>query len=197
MNQILNNIKDDPKNDKQKESNIKYKNFKDVNKFIENLDSKYYNNKFDKKIIQDKYKYFEKLQNIMKDKNNVIDKDILTNKKDELLEIFNDKKFKVIFESRDIKDATPKKLLGSLNSVYNMFGYELNNNRESSSSKDRTFNIKIDIMDCIPKHYIDYEEYLNKHINNDIEYMKYFKTLIDKTEKKIKKIDIDEFIIYF
>lgn len=126
------------------------------------------------KIIEMKYKYFTQLKNIMKEKEGNIDKNILTNKKDDLVNIFNSKEFKKIFNSRTIKNekATPKKLLGSLNSVYNMFGVELENIRESGGNvKYKKEHLETKLMDCIPKCYVDYEEYINKYKNNDVDYM--------------------------
>jgi hypothetical protein len=199
FNNICNNIKEEPKNDKAKENNIKYKNFYEINKNVESLDEKYFNNKFDKKIIETKYKYFLQLENILKEKDGKIDKDILTNKKDDLVNIFNSKEFKIVFEQRTIKETTPKKLLGSLNSVYNMFGLELENIRESGGNiKYKKEHLEIKLMDCIPKCYVDYEEYINKYKNNDVDYMKCFVKLVkEKQQKKKKELTIEDFIIDF
>lgn len=201
---ICKNIKDDIINEKQAISNIKYKNFYEINKNIEKLDESYYNNKFDKKIIEAKYKYFVQLENILKVENGQINKDILTDKKDELLNIFNSKEFKILFEHRTIKEATIKKLLGSINSVYNLYGLEINNVRETIRNKDKKSKItnnehlEINKMDCIPNCYNDYEEYIKKYFNNDIEYMKYFNKLVkEKQQKKKREITIEDFIIEF
>jgi hypothetical protein len=200
LNNICKNIKDDNINEKAKESNIKYKNFYEINKNVETLDEKYYNNKFDKKIIENKHKIFLQLEDIMKEKDGKIDKELLTTKKDDLVNIFNSKEFKIIFEQRTIKEATPKKLLGSLNSVYNMFGMEIENIYETQNNKDgkRKGHLEVKKMDCIPKCYTDYEQYINKYRNNDIDYMKYFIKLVkEKKQKKKNNFTIEDFIIDF
>jgi hypothetical protein len=210
LERILSNIKYDKYddngeivkklNDKDIQRNKKFEIYYEINKNIESLDEKYYNNKFDKKIIETKYKYFQQLQKILKVKDGKIDKDILTERKDDLINIFNDKEFKVIFETRTIKDATPKKLVGSINSVYNDYGLEVNNIR-MGTSKNRTEHLEIDNMECIPKCYNDYEAYINRYINNDIDCMKYFQKLVkDKKDNKINNnanIKIEDFIIHF
>ena len=187
-------------NDKEIKTNNKFHNYHEITKNIETLDEKYYNNKFDKKIIESKYKYFQQLQKILKVKDGKIDKDILTDRKDDLLKIFNDKEFKVIFETRTIKDATPKKLLGSLNSVYNDYGLEVNS-IQTGTSKNRTEHLETNNMDCIPKCYNDYEAYINRYINNDIDCMKYFVKLVkDKKDNKVNNnanIKLEEFIVDF
>ena len=187
-------------NDKEIESNNKFKNYYEINKNIETLDEKYYNNKFDKKIIETKYKYFQQLQKILKVKDGIINKDILIDRKDDLLNIFNDKEFKVIFETRTIKDVTPKKLIGSINSVYNDYGLEVNSIREGTSKK-RTEHLEVDNMDCVPKCYNDYEAYIKRYINNDVDCMKYFQKLVkDKKDNKVNnnaKINLEDFIIHF
>jgi len=187
-------------NDKEIKSNNKFKNYYEITKNVESLDEKYYNNKFDKKIIETKYKYFQKLQKILKIKNGKIDKEILTDRKEDLLNIFNDKQFKVIFETRTINEATPKKLLGCLNSVYNDYGLEINNIKEGNS-KNRTEHLEVDNMDCIPTCYNDYEEYIKKFVNNDIDSMKYFVKLVkDKNNNKVNNNSInklEDFIVEF
>ena len=190
-------------NDKEIKTNNKFHNYHEITKNIETLDEKYYNNKFDKKIIESKYKYFQQLQKILKVKDGKINKDILTDRKDDLLKIFNDKEFKVIFETRTIKDATPKKLLGSLNSVYKDYGLEINNIQETTTNKDnkRNEHLEVNNMDCIPKCYNDYEAYIKRYINNDIECMKYFSKLVkDKKDNKVNnnaKIKLEDFIVDF
>jgi hypothetical protein len=131
------------------------------------------------KIVETKYKYFLQLKNIMQNFDNRVDKKILTDKKDDLLKIFNNSEFKKIFNSRTIKNekATPKKLLGSLNSVYNMFGMQLENIQEGSS-KYRTEHLEIKLIDYIPKCYVDYEEYINKYNDNNNECFNYIKKLL-------------------
>jgi hypothetical protein len=190
-------------NEKEIKTNNKFHNYQEITKNIEALDEKYYNNKFDKKIIESKYKYFQQLQKIMKVKDGKIDKDILTDRKDDLLKIFNDKEFKVIFESRSINDATPKKLLGSLNSIYNNYGLEINNKYETTNNKDNKRNgyLEVNNMDCIPTCYNDYEAYIKRYINNDIDCMKYFAKLVkDNKDNKVNnnaKLKIEDFIIDF
>lgn len=185
---------------KEVENNIKYKNFYEINKNVESLDKKYYNNNFDKKIIETKYKYFLQLEKMMKEKNGRIDKEFLTNKKDDLVKIFNSKEFKNIFEQKAIIEVTPKKLLGSINSVYNMFGVEIKNVYETTNDKDnkRKGHLQIKKMDCIPKCYVDYEEYINKYKNNDEKYMKFFVELVkERKQKKKKELTIEDFLIDF
>jgi len=200
INNICKNINKNSENEKAKESNNKYKNFYEINKNIKSLDEKYYNNKFDKKIIETKYKYFLQLEKILKEKDNKIKKNILTDKKDELINIFNCKEFKLVFEQRAIKEATNKKILSLINSVYGMFGLEIKNVQETTNNEDnkRNEHLETKLMDCIPKCYIDYEEYIKKYKNNDEEYMKYFKQLVkEKKEKKKKDLTIEDFIIDF
>jgi hypothetical protein len=56
-------------------------------------------------------------------------------------------------------------------------------------------------MDCIPKCYNDYEAYINRYINNDIDCMKYFAKLVkDKKDNKVNNnadIKLEDFIVDF
>ena len=49
-----------------------------------------------------------------------------------------------------------------------MFGVEIKNITEGTY-KYRTEHLEIKKMDCIPKCYTDYEQYINKYRNNDID----------------------------
>jgi hypothetical protein len=213
LERISNNIKNEKYNDdgdlikklndKEVITNKKFNNYYEITKNIETLDEKYYNNKFDKKIIETKYKYFQQLQKILKIKDGKIDKDILTDRKDDLLNIFNDTEFKVIFETRSIKDSTNKKILGSINSVYNDYGLKINNIKGTTNNDNnkRIGYLKVDNMECIPKCYNDYEAYINRYINNDIDCMKYFQKLVkDKKDNKVNNNDnikLEDFVILF
>ena len=190
---IYENIKDKTENKKNDKKNLKFKSYCDLNSTIKRLDENYFANKFDRVIIEKKFKYFQDIQKIMKVKNGKIDKDILTDRKDDLVKILNDKKFKIVFDCLSIKDPSPKKLLGSLNTIYESFGMELKN-IQSGKFKYRTENLIVKNMLCIPTCYIDYEKYIKKYINNDIEYMSDFTAMVEKyKEKKISKEDFKDF----
>jgi hypothetical protein len=190
---IYENIKSKCKNEKEEKKNLKFKRFQNINDMINKIDNVYYANKFDKNIIEAKFKFFQDLQKIMKVKDGKVDKDILKDQKDELVKIFNDKKFKTVFDTRIIEKTTPKKLLGSLNTVYDAFGMEIKS-KQDGNGKHRTEYLIVKKMDCIPESYVSYEKYLKKHINNDIEYMSDFVTLVERyKEKKITKEDFKDF----
>lgn len=196
FNNICRNIKKNSANYDDKEN--KYKTFYNLNKNVESLDTKYYNNKFDKKIIELKHKYFTQLENILKDKNGIINKNVLVEKKDDLIKIFNNNEFKLIFEERTLIEPTQKKIIGSINKVYNTFGMEVYN-IQSGTSKNRIEHLEINKMDCIPLCYVDYEEYVNKYKYDCEEYMNYFIKLVEEKKNNKKKgfkdLTIEDFII--
>ena len=171
----------------EKKDDSKYKKFYDLNNVIEKIDEKYYNNSFNKNIIELKHNFFIQIEKLLKEKDGIINKDVLTKKKDDILTIINDKAFKTVYNTRTIndKDATPKKLLGSISSVFENFGVHIENKRlTTKTNKIRDEVLIITHNEAIPESYIDFDKFYNK--------------FVEKHKIKIeKKNDLKQFIIEF
>ena len=151
----------------EKKDDSKYKKFYDLNNVIEKIDEKYYNNSFNKNIIELKHNFFIQIEKLLKEKDGIINKDVLTKKKDDILTIINDKAFKTVYNTRTIndKDATPKKLLGSISSVFENFGVHIENKRlTTKTNKIRDEVLIITHNEAIPESYIDFDKFYNKFV---------------------------------
>ena len=150
----------------------KYENILGTYEEITTLDEKYYNNSFDKKILDTKHKYYSDLINLLDLNNKKLDKDEFINKIDDVCNILNNEIFRTTFNMNKFdktilytKDDTinTKLLLGKLNTIFDNFGVCLKLKQTGDIDNRQNFYI-LEPINILPKKYKDYFYFMYKSI---------------------------------
>lgn len=162
------NHKRNKNNDKLKK---KYENFFEIFYDITTIDDNYHSNCFDKKIIENKHKYYLDLMNILELNDKKLDRDDLIKKFDNIYEIINDNIFRITFNTNKIdrqqfyedNKVNTKLLLGKLNGIFDDFGICMKSIK-SGDNDNRKYYYKLEPLNFLPKKYIEYFKYLYKSV---------------------------------
>jgi hypothetical protein len=162
------NHKRNKNNDKLKK---KYENFFKIFDDITTIDDNYYNNCFDKKIIENKHKYYLNLMNLLELNDKKLDRDDLIKKFDNIYEILNNNIFRITFNMGKLdkqqfyenKKVNTKLLLGKLNGILDNFGIQMKSIKEGNND-NRKYYYKLEPLKFLPKKYIEYFNFMYKSV---------------------------------
>jgi hypothetical protein len=150
----------------------KYENILGIYEEITTLDEKYYNNSFDKKILDGKYKYYSDLINLLDLNNKKLDKNEFINKIDDVCNILNNDIFRTTFNMNKFdktllytKESTVniKLLLGKLNTIFDNFGVYMKLIKKGNNDNRQNFYI-LEPIKILPKKYKDFFNFMYKSI---------------------------------
>ena len=138
---------------------------------ITSVDETYYNNCFDKNIIDNKYKYYQEIINLLELNNKRSERDKFIDKVDDIFNIISGDHFRTVYsmgkidklQFYDDKKINTKLLLGKLNSIFDNFGVSLKYHKSGDYDK-RIFYYKLEPIKILPKKYKDYFNFLYKSI---------------------------------
>jgi hypothetical protein len=157
----------------------KYENFFEIFDDITTIDDNYYTNCFDKKIIENKHKYYLELIDLLKLNDKKLDRYDLIKKFDNIYEIINNNEFRMTFrmtfnmgkiDKQQLYEdgngkVNTKLLLGKLNGVLDNFGIQMKSFK-SGDNDNRKYYYKLEPLKYLPKKYIEYFNFMYKSIYN-------------------------------
>ena len=162
------NHKRNKNNDKLKK---KYENFFEIYDDITTIDDNYHNNSFDKKIIDNKHKYYLDLMNILELNDKKLDRDDLIKKFNNIYEILNNNIFRITFSMGKLdrqqlyedNKVNTKLLLGKLNGILDNFGICMKLFQTGDNNNRKNY-YKLEPLKFLPKKYIEYFKYMYKSV---------------------------------
>ena len=162
------NHKRNKNNDKLKK---KYENFFEIFDDITTIDENYHNNSFDKKIIENKHKYYLELMNLLELNDKKLDRNDLINKIDNIYDILNNNIFRMTFnmgkldkqQFYDNKEVNTKLLLGKLNGILDNFGIQMKLFQTGNNDNRKNY-YKLEPLKYLPKKYIEYFKFMYKSV---------------------------------
>jgi hypothetical protein len=169
---LLKNMKLNQKRNKNNEKlKKKYDDFFEIFEDITTVDETYYNNCFDKNILDNKYKYYQDLINLLELNNKRLERDKFIDKVDNIFNIISGDHFRTIYSMGKIDKLqfyedgkiNTKLLLGKLNSIFDNFGVQIKNH-QCYNNGERDYYYKLESIKILPKKYRDYFNFMYKSI---------------------------------
>jgi hypothetical protein len=169
---LMKNMKANHKRNKNNEKlKKKYDNFFEIFDDITTLDDDYYSNCFDKKIIENKHKYYLDLMNLLELNDKKLDRDELIHKFDDIYKIISNNEFRMTFNMGKLdkqqlyedNEVNTKLLLGKLNGILDNFGICMKK-FQTGDNNNRKYFYKLEPLKFLPKKYIEYFNFMYKSV---------------------------------
>jgi hypothetical protein len=169
---LIKNMNANHKRNKNNEKlKMKYEDFFKIYDDILTIDENYHNNCFDKKIIDNKHKYYLELINLLELNNKRLDRDVLINKVDDIFKIIDNDLFRITFNTSKLdksqfykdNEINTKLLLAKINGILDNFGVSLKLYKKGDNNY-RQYYYKLECLNFMPKKYKDYFNFLYKSV---------------------------------